>query len=307
LIDSTNGGHVWASRYDRDLTDIFAVQDELTQEIVTALKLKLTAGDRDRLARERAINVEAYELFLRGREQASAHNRTGNTAARSLAAAAVAIDPGYIAARALIAFTHVLDYVNAWSTDPEQSLRTGHELAQQTVEMAEDQPNGHFALSMACMWSRELEQARMEAQRALDLSPNSVEFHMMMAHIQIFTGDPAGALATLDQSMRLDPHYPEVLLQFLADARFSLGEYAQAIAAIEQRLVRNPQSETAYALLASCHGHLGRPEESRRAWEHALKINPGFSIARRRRVLPFKNPEDFERRVEGLRKAGLKV
>ena len=105
----------------------------------------------------------------------------------------------------------------------------------------------------------------------------------------------------------LDPHYPEVLLQFLADARFSLGEYDQAIAAIEQRLARNPQSETAHALLASCYGHLGRPEESRRAWEKALQINPAFSIERRRRVLPFRNPEDFERRVEGLRKAGLTV
>ena len=130
---------------------------------------------------------------------------------------------------------------------------------------------------------------------------------MLMAHIQIFSGDPAGALETLDVSMRLDPHYPEVLLQFLADAHFSLGEYEQAIAAIEQRLARNPQSETAYALLASCYGHLGRPEESRQAWEHALQINPGFSIERRRRILPFRNPEDFERRVEGLRKAGLTV
>ena len=128
-----------------------------------------------------------------------------------------------------------------------------------------------------------------------------------MAHVQIFSGDPAGALETLDASMRLDPHYPEILLQFLADARFSLGEYGQAIAAIEQRLARNPQSETAYALLASCYGHLGQSTECRKAWEHALKINPGFSIERRRRVLPFRNPDDFERRVEGLRKAGLTV
>jgi tetratricopeptide (TPR) repeat protein len=107
--------------------------------------------------------------------------------------------------------------------------------------------------------------------------------------------------------MRLDPHYPEILLQFLADARFSLGQYAAAIDAIEQRLARNPQSETAYALLASCYGHLGQPERSREAWAHALAMNPDFSVERRRRVLPFRNPEDFERRVEGLRKAGLPI
>ncbi|ANY84003.1 guanylyl cyclase (plasmid) [Microvirga ossetica] len=307
LIDASTGGHVWANRFDRDLTDIFTVQDELTREIVAALRLTLVVGDRDRLAQGRAVNVDAYEFFLRGREQASAHTRTGNDAARSLAAAAIAIDPGYAAAHALIAFTHVLDYVNAWSADPEHSLRTGLELAQQAVGMAEEQPNGHFALSMACMWSRDLDRARTEAQRGLALSPNSVELLMVMAHVQIFSGDSAEALRTLDVSMRLDPHYPEVLLQFLADAHFSLGEYRKAVAAIEQRLVRNSQSETAYALLASCYGHLGRSAESRQAWEHALQLNPNFSIERRRRVLPFRNPEDFERRVEGLRKAGLTV
>jgi adenylate cyclase len=244
---------------------------------------------------------------LRGREQSWASTRTGNITAHGLLGRAIAIDPGYAAAHALIAFTHVLDYANAWTSDPEHSLRAGLELAQRVVGMDEEEPNGHLALGMAYMWSRQLDRARAEAQRCVVLSPNSEEFLRLMAHVQIFSGDPAGALETLDASMRLDPHFPEIALQFLADARFSLGEYGQAIAAIEQRLARNPQSETAYALLASCYGHLGRPEESRQAWEQALKINPGFSIERRRRVLPFRNPEDFERRVEGLRKAGLTV
>lgn len=305
LIDASSGGHVWASRFDRDLTDIFAVQDELTQEIVAALKLKLTIGDQEQLARARAVNVEAYELLLRGRERAYVHTRIGNAEGRKLATAAIALDPGYVAAHALVAFTHVLDYVNAWSADPEHSLQMGLELAEQAVRMDENHPNGHFALGVACMWARALDRAWTEVQRGLALSPNSVELLMAKAHVQIFSGDPAAALETLDVSMRLDPLYPEVLLQFLADARFSLGEYAQTIAAIEQRLARNPQSETAYALLASCYGHLGQPKESEQAWKRALEINPDFSVERRRRVLPFRNPEDFERRVEGLRKAGL--
>lgn len=307
LIDASNGGHIWASRFDRELTDIFAVQDELTQEIVAALKLNLTHGDQDRLVQGRAVDIGAYELLLRGREQASAHTRTGNIAARSLAADALAIDPDYAAAQALISFTHVLDYINAWSNDPEASLRIGLDLAQQAVEMAKEQPNGHFALGMACMWNRELDRARAEVQQGLTLSPNSADLLMLMAHIQIFSGDPAAALETLNESRRLDPHHPEVLFQFLADAHFSLGEYEQAIAVIEQRLQQNAQSETAYALLASCYGHLGRPKESRQAWEKVLQINPNFSVERRRRVLPFRNPEDFNRRVDGLRKAGLSV
>jgi adenylate cyclase len=115
----------------------------------------------------------------------------------------------------------------------------------------------------------------------------------------------SGCTSTLDAYMRLDPYYPEIALQFLAGECFSLGEFRQAIAALEQRLARNPQSDTAYALLASCYGRLGQSTDCRTAWGQAIRINPGLSIDRRRRVLPFRNPEDFERRVEGLRKAGL--
>jgi adenylate cyclase len=307
LIDSRTGGHVWASRFDRDLTDIFAVQDELTREIVGALKLKLSAGEQDRLTLRRSVNVEAYELYLRGREQAWAATRTGNVAARGLLERAIVLDPGYAAAYAVIAYTYVLDYINAWSSDPEESLRIGQETAQRAAAMAVDEPIAHFALGMAYLWSRQLDRAQAEAQRCIALSPNSGEFLRLMAHVQIFSGDPAGAIETLKTYMRLDPHYTETALQFLAEARFSLGEYDGAIAAIDQRLARNPQSETAYALLASCYGHLGRAEEARQAWEQALRINPKFSIDRRRRVLPFRNPEDYERRVEGLRKAELTI
>ncbi|HEY1943370.1 MAG TPA: adenylate/guanylate cyclase domain-containing protein [Roseiarcus sp.] len=307
LIDSTSGGHVWANRFDRDLTDIFAVQDELTREIVAALTLKLTRGEQDRLARTRAVSFEAYEYVLRSREQAFALTRAGNIAARDLAGAAVAIDPGFAAAHAIIAFAHLNDYANGFTSDPEQSLRIGLELAQRAVGMDDDEPAGHLALGIAYTWSRDLDRALAEARRGLSLAPNSVELLILMANVQIYSGDPASALATLDASMRLDPHYPDIVLQFVADARFSLGEYAQAVGVLEQRLGRNPQSETAYALLASCYGHLGRAEDCRLAWDKTLRINPGFSIERRRRVQPFQNREDFERRVEGLRKGGLAV
>ncbi|MGH6808747.1 MAG: adenylate/guanylate cyclase domain-containing protein, partial [Ensifer adhaerens] len=205
LIDANDGGHVWANRFDRDLTDIFAVQDELTREIVTALKIQLTGGDQGRLAGGRPVDVKAYELLLRGREQASVHTLLANAAGRSLAEAAIAIDPDYAAAHALIAFTHVLDYVNDWSAEPEQSLHTGRALAEQAVAMAPDQPDGHCSLSIACMWMRELDRAKDEAQLGLALAPNSAQLHMALAHALIFSGDPRAALDQLEISMRLDP------------------------------------------------------------------------------------------------------
>jgi adenylate cyclase len=307
LIDSTSGGHLWASRFDRDLTDIFAIQDELTKEIVSALKLKLTAGEQSRLGQRREISVEAFELFLRGRERVWAATRGGNIGARDLLGRAVAIEPQYAAAHAVIAMTHVIDYANGYSSNPEESLRIGFELAQRTVAMDEAEPAGHIALGMAYLWRRDLDRGQAEAARALALSPNSTDGLRSTAVIQIYAGDPAGALENLDAYMKLDPHYPEITLQFVADARFALGEYQEAIAVLDQRLARNPQSETAYALLASCYGMLGRPEECQAAWAQALRVNPELSMERRRRVMPFRNPEDFERRVEGLRKGGVAV
>ena len=128
---------------------------------------------------------------------------------------------------------------------------------------------------------------------------------MAIARILTFSGDAAGAINTIDAYMQLDPLYRDITLYFLAEARVSLGQFDAAVTALKQRLERNPNSETSYALLASCYGHLGRIAESRAAWAEVMRIAPNFSIERQRRILPFKNPDDFERRVEGMRKAGL--
>jgi adenylate cyclase len=307
LIDSSSGGHIWANRFDRELTDIFEIQDELTKEIVSALKLKLTSGETDRMTQKREVNVEAYELFLRGRENAWRATRTGNIAARELLARAIAIDPDYAAAHAAIAMTHIIDYANAFSSDPEQSLRTGRELAERVVQMDDSDANSHLILGAAYMWSKELDRAQAEASRSLALAPNSADGLRMTAHIQIFSGDPATAIGNLETYMQRDPHYPGITLQLLADARFALGEYDKAIEAIEKRLAQNSESETAYALLACCYGQLGRQEECQKAWAQALRINPEFDMQRRRRVLPFRNIADFDKRIEGLRKGGVEV
>ena len=134
LIDAINGAHVWADRFDRDLTDIFAVQDELTQEIISALKIKLTPEKEERLVRQSTIvDVEAYNIFLQGREHALLHTRSGNIEARSLLGRALSITPNFAAALGFLAVTHVIDYVNGWGDLPEDSLKTGLEIAQRAI------------------------------------------------------------------------------------------------------------------------------------------------------------------------------
>ena len=307
LIDVASGAHIWAERFDRDLTDIFAVQDELTREIISALKVKLTPEKKDRLARKNTIDQEAYDLFLRGRERAWLNTRSGNIEARHLLGRAVTINPEFAAAHAFIGFTQVNDYVNGWAEVPERSLQAGLENAGRAVQMDEAEPQGHYALAVALFFHRETDRALAEARRSVALAPNFAQGHHTIARMLTFSGDAAGAINTIDAYMQLDPLYPDMALYFLAEARFALGQFEEAVTALKQRHGRNPDSATSYALLASCYGHLGRIAESQAAWAEVMRIAPDFSIERQRRTLPYKNPDDFERRIEGMRKAGLPV
>jgi tetratricopeptide (TPR) repeat protein len=203
--------------------------------------------------------------------------------------------------------THLTDYINGWVDAPERSLERGMEIAERAVAMDDEEPFAHFALAEALLWHRELDRALVEARRCLGLAPNSAEGHVVTANIQFYAGDAAGSLKTLEAYMRLDPFYREITLYFLAQAQEGLGQFDEAVTTLKRRLERNPGSQTSYALLAACYGHLGRIAESRAAWAELMKIAPDFSMERRRRVLPFKDPEMFERRLEGMRKAGLPV
>jgi adenylate cyclase len=307
LIDVASGAHVWADRFDRDLNDIFAVQDELTREIIAALKLKLTSEQKDRLSRKTTIDIEAYNLFLRAREQAYLQTKSSNVEARALLERAIAISPDFAAAYACIAFTRLSDYILGKGEAAEQSLQTSLELATRAVEMDDDDPYAHFVLSLVSIWRRNYETARAEVQRCLALAPSSAEGLLQLANLQYYEGDPSGALDTLNAYMRLDPLYPGLTLHFVAQAQHSLGQYEAAVQTLKRRLERDPKSETAYALLASCYGHLGQIDESRSAWGQVMTIAPDFSVERRWGILPFKNPASYSHRVEGLRKAGLPI
>jgi adenylate cyclase len=145
---------------------------------VSVLKIKLTAEERDRLVHKRAVNFEAYNLFLRGREQAWLSTRSADIEARSLLERAIAIDRNYAAAHAYLGFTHLNDYINGWSDVPEQSLKSGLEITARAVAMDREDPHAHFALAVAFIWHRELDKALAEARRCLALAPSSAEGHL---------------------------------------------------------------------------------------------------------------------------------
>jgi TolB-like protein len=307
LIDGETGGHVWAERYDRDVADIFAVQDELTREIVAALALRLTDDERRRIARRGTDNVEAYDLFLRGRELVWLHARTAGEDGRALLERATALDPGFAAAYAFAGFSHLHCYINRWGDDPEGGLERGGALARKAVELDDSEPHAHFVLSTYHLWSKDHEGAIAEAKRTLALDPNFVAAQVSLALTLTFAGRPAEALPMFDEALRRDPHYPDTYLHFLAQTHLHLGNHAEAAAAALRRIERNPATDASRLLLAASYGHLGRIEEGRAAWQELQRVNPGYALEQRRQVLPYKNPADFDHVVDGIRKLGIPV
>lgn len=305
LIDAPTGGHQWAERFDRDLTDIFAVQDDVTQQIVGALELKLTAGDKQRLVSEQTQNLEAYDCFLRGREHMWRLTREQNIQGQQLLERAIDLDPKFAPAHAFLAVTHALGYVNQWSQSPSKSLEQAIEAATQAVALDDRYPYAHWALGVVNLYLRRLYVAIREAERVIALAPNLAEGHESLGNALHYAGRSDEALLSFERAMALNPYYPDIFLHFHAQAMFQLGRYEEAVVFLKRRLVRNPATDISRVLLAASYGHLGRFAEARGEWEEVFRINPDYSLEHRRKVLPYKNPADFERIVDGLRKAGL--
>jgi TolB-like protein/class 3 adenylate cyclase len=305
LIDGATGGHIWADRYDRELADIFEVQDEVTREIVQALAPHLIDSGPPAKSRQPTQNLEAYDYFLRGRSQWWLFTRESNLIARQMFEQAINLDPNFATAIAWLGACHMVEFVNDWSEDPEKSVARHAELVRQAVALDENDPFARAQLGLSYLIARKHDQAIKEAEHALELDPNFAHCHLDLAWFYYYSGRFDEALTVLGNLERLDPLFPDMNLQIQALAEFQLGRYEDALKTLKRRIIRNPNSDVAYVTLASCHGHLGNFKEARKSWRNAHKINPNYSIEYKRKSQPYRNPADFEHIVDGLRKADI--
>jgi tetratricopeptide (TPR) repeat protein len=178
-------------------------------------------------------------------------------------------------------------------------------LAERSAELDDRDPHAHLALAVAHMWIRDLDRAVTEAKRTLVLDPNSAMAYAILGNTLGYAGRPAEAIESLERAMRLDPQYPDLYLHFLGHAHVVAGDYEKAVEILRRRVRRNPGTDVSRVLLASCYGHLGRPEDARAEWQAALEANPAFSLEQKGSVLPYSNPADWQRILDGLAKAGL--
>ena len=304
LIDATTGGHVWAERFDRNLTDIFDVQDDVTAHIVSALSVNLTSGELRRMATARTDNQEAYDCYLRGRELWRKGDRQANARALEVLERAIRLDPGFVPAHAVLAIVHLNEVINDWSPSPEASRQSSIACAARAVALDDTNPDAHFAMGVVTLWLRRHDEALRHAERAIALDPNHRRCSTGARRDPALRGPFGRGAAVFDRSLAVDPLFDQIL-QFQAQAYYALGRYDEAAEWAKRRIAANPTTDTSRVFLAASYGQMGQLDEAREAWQEALRVNPSYSLEQRRNVLPYKNPEDFERLADGLRKAGL--
>jgi adenylate cyclase len=275
LIDAKTAAHLWAERYDRDLTDIFAVQDEVTLQIVDALKVSLKPAERAVLVEQPTSSVDAHDFFLRGRElwlelvHGSGSHREVFERAVAAFKRATEIDPGYAAPYAGLSLLHTLEYQNRWLEMP-RSLDLAVRFAAQAVEMDPKEPLAHLAVAASSLFNGDPEGTKAAAEKALVLSPNFALAAGALGHAETMLGNPQAGIKALELALRLDPIFTPATLHFLGTAYLVAGQYEAAAARLSERIRLTPTTDFSRAYYASALGHLGEVAEAQRVWQ-ALK------------------------------------
>jgi adenylate cyclase len=305
LVDATTGHHLWAERYDRPLKDIFALQDEIVQKIVTTLRLQLTLWEQGHLVHKTTDNLEAYDYYLRGVEYFYRSTKETNAQARQMFEYALALDPQYAEAYARLSWNYSMGWTSQWDQD-SQALEQAVELAQKAVALDDSLPLARRVLGWVSLWQKQHAQAIAAAERAVALAPNDAEGYARLGEILNFVGRPEEAMGMVEKAMRLNPRRQAIYLFYLGHAYRLTGRYEEAIAVLKEVLPRNPDFLPAHEYLAAIYSELDREAEARAEMAEVLRLSPHLSLEVLKQRLPYKDPAVLERYIAALRKAGLK-
>ncbi len=309
LIDATTGHHTWAERYDRDLEDIFAVQDEITREVVVALDVRLREGEQARVWSGGTKNVEAWECVRLGQEALNQVKREDRIEARRLFERALELDPNYPTAWSSLGgfYFHEAEYGTGYATeaDREAVLEASVTHATKALELDPLFADAYALLGLCHLSRREYEDAVAMSEKAIAMAPNLAVNLAMAAATLNKSGQPAKSFELIKRAMRLCPLYPSWYLSVLAVSCRLLGRNEAAVTVYEEAIKRNPDNSTEYVGLASTLGELGREVDAKKTVAAILRLEPDFSIKRYVARLSYRDPADLARFEDGLRKAGL--
>jgi TolB-like protein len=298
LIDATTGSHLWAERYDRDLADIFVVQDEVVGKIVSGLAGALPSAGS--LPKRRATNLQAYDFFVRGRSLATL-SLQDTRAARLLLRKAIELDPSFAEAHAWLALTHLFSYAFYGEPVEEHRMQT-RSAARQAISLDPQNADAHIILGYLRAYDGELVEGVAELEMGLRINPNHAEGWNLLADLRVFEGRAAEGIDCARNSFRLNPQPPGDYYWRLGWAQYAAGRYADAIETLRHGSVGGPGVRR---ILAAALAQLGRTAEAREEARNFLLEYPHFSSKQWGSTQPFRNEADRQHFVDGYVKAGL--
>ena len=309
LIDAMTGSHIWAERYDRELDDIFALQDEITETIVASIEPELGAFERERVRRKPPENLDAWGSFQRGLWHFFTYQtRDGLAEAKRQFQRACKLDPGFATAYAELAWTHIADIHRGFANDPERSLEQAAAAAEKALALDARDPVAHFAVGRVHIFKHAHDNGIAEMETALDLNPNSDRAHYCLGLALLYAGRPDESIPHLESAIRLNPRSPISWAYYdvLGRAFFNLGNYEEAAVCLNKATQQPNASFLPFTHSAATLGHLGRIDEARRMLAEGKKRQPDFSADTvESTVGVYGQYSGADQIIDGLRKAGL--
>jgi adenylate cyclase len=276
-----SGSHVWAERYDRDLDDIFELQDEISATIIAAIEPELSKAEQTRALRQTPDSLDAWSFFQRGMWHHFRSTQEDNALARVEIQKAIELDPNFSRALAVLAHVYYWDVLFGFAKEPDAAVKRGMNLARRAIVADDHEPFAHFALGRISTLLGDFDMAREELNIAVDLNPNFAHAHYALGHVFNLSGKPSKAVEAIDRAIRLNPNDPAIWT-FLSGRAWShqlLGQHDEAhVWALKgARQVR--AGWLSFAILASTSAELGLVDETRQAVKETLNINPDFKVS----------------------------
>lgn len=305
LIEASGERALWGERYSGSMTDLFDVQDRIASDVISALKVKLSASEQALLADRPTANVVAYDHYLRGMQDHGSRTALQNLSARDHFRRAIELDPAFARAYAGLAMTYSREAIDGWTADPLRALDLAAELAAQAVAMAPDSPQAYFVEGQVELFRGRHARAIAAAERAIEAEPNYADAYALLAWTLNYTGQPEAALSALDQAGRLSPRPPASYAEILGEIQFTQGKYRKSASTFERVLGINPGYSRARMWNAAALAAAGRIDSAEWEVDELLVLNPELTLTRLAFAFPFSDPSELDRVQTALRNAGL--
>jgi TolB-like protein/Flp pilus assembly protein TadD len=307
LIDAEADVNVWAERFDRELSNLLELQDDVTAAIASAIEPELLRAERNRVASRTLQTGSAYDLYQRGLWHLYRYTRESSVEAEVLFRRALAADPQYPQAAAFLAITVCNAAYLGWADNTGKNYEEAYDLAQRAVDLDPRYPSAHFALGLVCMWTRRSERAMSSLQEAINLNPSFAAAYVLLGQMHLYHGDPQGAIALAEKGIRLSPKDPRLFmwLPAIAGAHYQLKHYEEAVDLGRRSWLLNRNWPAGLRYVVAGLAHLGRLEEANAALADLKLLNHNLTLIERNLRRLYRDQAAVEHILDGLRAAGL--